>query len=216
LHIRELQPDVMLRARGIGNYGDYYTPEGFVPGSPENTDMPWFVIHMLGSSFSYDPVAENYKGAGWIIRNLVDAVAKGGNFMVGVGPDGNGRFHPAAIAQLREAGAWLKTNGEGIYATRAREGELWSEGEHVRFTRAKDGRRVYAYALEWPGKQMALRTVRARPESEIRMLGYPEPLRWRQDPERGTVIELPATLQDEGHRPSRFAVGFRIETASTG
>src|SRR4029453_5666242 len=34
-HIRTLQPDVMLRARGIGNYGDYYTPEGFVPGSRE-------------------------------------------------------------------------------------------------------------------------------------------------------------------------------------
>jgi len=213
LHLRKLQPDVMLRARGIGNYGDYYTPEGFVPGSPENTDMPWFVIHMLGSSFSYDPVAENYKGAAWIIRNLLDSVAKGGNFMVGIGPDGSGRFHPAAIAQLREAGEWLKINGEGIYATRAREGELWSEGEHVRFTRTKDSRRVYAYALKWPGKQMVLGTVRARPESEIRMLGYPEPLSWRQDPERGVVIELPSVLQNEARRPCRFAFGFRIETA---
>ncbi len=213
LHIRRLQPDVMLRARGIGNYGDYYTPEGFVPGSPENTDMPWFVIYPLGSSFSYEPVAENHKGAGWIIRNLVDSVAKGGNFMVGIGPDGRGRFHPTAIAQLREAGEWLKISGEGIYATRARTGELWSEGEHVRFTRTKDGRRVYAYALEWPGEQMILRTVRARPESVIRMLGYSEPLSWRQDPERGTVIELPAALQDEQRRPCRFAFGFRIETA---
>jgi alpha-L-fucosidase len=213
MHMRKLQPDVMLRARGIGNYGDYYTPEGFVPGSPENTDMPWFVIHALGSSFSYDPVPENYKGAGWIIRNLVDSVAKGGNFMVGIGPNGNGRFHPAAVAQLREAGEWLKINGEGIYATRPREGELWSEGEHVRFTRTKDGRRVYAYALQWPGKQMVLGTVRARPESEVCMLGYPEALNWRHDPQRGTVIELPAMLQDEGRRPGRFAFGFRMETA---
>jgi alpha-L-fucosidase len=30
LQLRALQPEVMLRARGIGNYGDYYTPEGFV------------------------------------------------------------------------------------------------------------------------------------------------------------------------------------------
>ena len=44
LHLRTIQPDVMFRARGIGNYGDYYTPEGFVPGSKENTDVPWFVI----------------------------------------------------------------------------------------------------------------------------------------------------------------------------
>ena len=45
LELRKMQPDVMLRARGIGNYGDYYTPEGFVPGGKENTDMPWFVIY---------------------------------------------------------------------------------------------------------------------------------------------------------------------------
>ena len=31
LMMRKLQPDVMLRNRGIGNYGDYYTPERVVP-----------------------------------------------------------------------------------------------------------------------------------------------------------------------------------------
>ncbi len=40
LRLRELQPDVMLRARGIGNCGDYYTPDGFVPGRKGNTDTP--------------------------------------------------------------------------------------------------------------------------------------------------------------------------------
>ena len=33
LKMRELQPQVMLRRRGIGNYGDYYTPERVVPGA---------------------------------------------------------------------------------------------------------------------------------------------------------------------------------------
>ena len=55
LALRPLQPDVMFRARGIGNYGDYYTPEGFVPGAKENTNMPWMVIYPLGGSFSYHP-----------------------------------------------------------------------------------------------------------------------------------------------------------------
>jgi alpha-L-fucosidase len=109
--IRGLQPDVMLRARGIGNYGDYYTPEGFVPGSRENTAMPWFVIYPLGRSFSYEPDPARHKGGAWIIRKLVDAVAKGGAFMVGIGPDANGRFHPTAVENLKEAGAWLRVNG---------------------------------------------------------------------------------------------------------
>ena len=47
LHLRKLQLDVMLRARSIGNYATYYTPEGFVPGSKENKNMPWMVIYSL-------------------------------------------------------------------------------------------------------------------------------------------------------------------------
>jgi len=131
IYLRKLRPDVMFRARGIGNYGDYYTPEGFVPNSKENTDTPWFVIHSLGSSFSYESDESKYKGAGWVVRNLVDAVSKGGNFMAGIGPDGDGRFHPTAIKQLKEAGQWLRINGEGIYATRPRAGDLWHQEDSI-------------------------------------------------------------------------------------
>ena len=61
------------------------------------------------------------------------STAKGGGFMIGVGPSAHGEFHPEAIRQMKGAGAWLKVNGEAIYATRPREGTLWSEGETVRY-----------------------------------------------------------------------------------
>jgi alpha-L-fucosidase len=209
--LRTLQPDVMLRARGIGNYGDYYTPEGFVPGSKENTAMPWFVIYPLGRSFSYEPDPARHKGGAWIVRNLVDAVAKGGGFMVGIGPDASGRFHPAAIENLREAGAWLAVNGEAIYATRPRDADLWHEGDHVRFTRSKDGRQVYAIVDEWPGDALTLRTVRAQPGSAVTLLGRPEPLEWTQDGQ-GLKVRLPASLADPARRPPGPAWAFRIQT----
>ena len=143
------------------------------------------------------------------MRNLVDSVAKGGNFMVGIGPDGNGRFHPTAISQLREAGEWLKVNGSGIYATRGREAELWSEGRNIRFTRTKDNRTVYAFALEWPGEKLVLKTVRPAKGSAIRMLGSREALKWSLSPE-GLEIQLPPGMQDESRRPCRLAWGFQI------
>jgi alpha-L-fucosidase len=209
-HLRKLQPDVMLRDRGIGSYGDYYTPEGFVPGAKENTDMPWMTIRGLGSSFSYDRNPANYKGAEWIVTSVVDATAKGGGFMVGIGPDGTGKFHPTAIAQLKEAGRWFAVNGEGIFGTRPREGVLWSEGEKVRFTRTKDGNTVYAFSIGWPGETLTLKTVRPRTDAGISLLGYPQQLRWHMDPQRGLRVQLPQALHEPAKRPCQWAYCFRI------
>jgi alpha-L-fucosidase len=234
LALRRIQPDIMFRARGIGNYGDYYTPERFVPGDKEATDMPWFVIYPLGQGFSYAGAQDRYKGSSWVIENLVDTVAKGGNFMVGVGPDRDGRFSPTVIDQLGEVGLWLRVNGEAIYDSRPRPGDLWKEGEEVtfsapqlanggkpsavgrnvpiRFTRSKDGRVLYAICLRWPGPSLSLNSVPARQDSKITLLGSGEPLRWRVDNGNKLVIEIPGSLQDEANRPCKVAWTFRIES----
>ena len=51
LKLREIQPNVMLRDRGIGNYGDYYTPERAIPQSLRVSSKPWFCINPLGQIF---------------------------------------------------------------------------------------------------------------------------------------------------------------------
>ena len=209
--IRELQPDVMLRNRGIGNYGDYYTPERVVPGSKEASDRPWFTIYPLGTDFSYDPVASNYKGTAWIVHNLADAVAKGGGLQIGVGPSAHGEFHPEAIRQMKGAGSWLKVNGEAIYDTRPRKGPLWYEGEAVRYTRSKDSRFVYGILTAWPGTQVTLRKVQPRPNSTVTLLGLKTPLKWKYDSAVGTTITLPENLQQDDSRPCEYAWSLKIE-----
>lgn len=213
LKMRELQPDVMLRMRGIGNYGDYFTPERVVPGSKELTEKPWFTIYPLGANFSYDPIASDYKGTEWIVRNLVETVAKGGALQVGIGPDGNGEFHTEAIRQMKGAGAWLKVNGEAIYATRPRAGTLWSEGRTVLYTRSKDSRFIYAILTQWPGAQIVLKTVRPETGSKVTLLGLQANLRWKFDPGRGTVITFPENLQEADNRPCEYAWSLKLEAA---
>jgi alpha-L-fucosidase len=212
LEMRKIQPNVMLRNRGIGNYGDYYTPERVVPGSQETSDRPWFTIYPLGTDFSYDPDAAKYKGTQWIVRNLADAVAKGGGFQVGVGPSAHGEFHPEALRQMKGAGAWLKVNGEAIYATRPREGTLWSEGERIRYTRSKDRRFVYAILTEWPGTQVVLKTVRPKAGSKVTLLGSRGDLPWKFDSAQGTTVTLPENLQQVGNRPCDYAWSLKFET----
>ncbi len=235
--LRRIQPDVMFRARGIGNYGDYYTPEGFVPGDKSATGMPWFVIYPLGRKWSWGGPNDHFKGSVWVIRNLADVVAKGGNFMVGIGPDRDGRFNPVALDQLKEVGDWLKVNGEAIYATRPRPGDLWKEGEDllpsdketdktppqdlsggnppIRFTQTKDARTIYAMCLGWPGSILRLKTIPASQVRNVTMLGLRQQLRSRSDEANGLAIELPAELETEQNRPCTTAWTFRLEMTSS-
>jgi len=213
LMARRLQPDVLMRERGIGAYGDYTTPENWVPASEGQTDKrvdrPWMVIYTLSGQFAYDPVASRYKPGSWILANLIDIVAKGGIFMPSIGPDASGRFHPAAIEQLEYVGDWLRVNGEAIYATRP--WKDYKEGDSIRFTRSKDHKHVYAISLKWPGDELCLKQVTAREGSKVFMLGVPTPLAWRTDSARGLVIEIPQPLQAERNRPCRQAYVFKIE-----
>jgi alpha-L-fucosidase len=208
--MRKWSPDLMIRARGIGNYGDYYQPEQFVPKAKENTGMPWMSICLLGKQFSYDPKAENYKGAPWVIHNLIDCVAKGGSFMVCLGPDEKGNFHPTAMKQLEEVGKWLKVNGEGIYETRER--EEWKIDD-IYFTRSKNHKTVYAFTEKWPGTEMIIPSLSPKKGSKVYLFGYKKSLKWSQTNE-GVKVIIPNELQSPENRPCEHAWGFKIKAGN--
>jgi alpha-L-fucosidase len=217
--LRQIQPDILLRIRGIGNYGDYYTPEGVVPQEMAETDMPWMVIYPLGRTFSYEPVERYHKSPEWVIRNLIQCTAAGGNFMVGIGPDANGWFHPKTIYILEEVGAWLRINGEAIYNTRPTGSGSrmpWREGQDLFFSRSKDHRMNYAFCTgnSWKeirqGKSLRLASITGRHGLRVSILGCSGELPCRQE-DQTLVIEIPPDIKNQVKRLSAIAGVFRFE-----
>ncbi len=60
---------------------------------------------------------DDFKSADFIVHQLVDIVSKNGNLLLNVGPRADGTIPEEVQQVLLEVGAWLKTNGEGIYGT---------------------------------------------------------------------------------------------------
>ena len=189
---RKNQPGLIIVNRAVGGrYENYRTPEQEIP--EHELPYPWETCMTLGDSWSYKP-DDNYKPARKILHMLVDVVAKGGNYLLNVGPDANGELPAVAVARLQEIGAWMQVNGAAIYASRAiapyRDGKL-------RYTALKDGSVNAIYLVdenEVLPEHIAFTGLMPAPGAQLRVLGEDVALHWKRDGQRG-VVELPAALR---------------------
>ncbi len=208
--LRKLQPDCMFSDRGLGPYGDFTSPERWIPAGagkadPRVKNRTWQVCDTIGTHWSYVP-DELYKDKTVLLHNMIDIVAKGGTFVLDQGPMPNGRFPQEAVDLLESVGRWLAVNGEAIYATRPH--DPYKEGEKIYYTRSKDGKQVHVIRIGWPFPRFTFTGVIPRAGSKVFMLGVDEPVDWRV--EGGTVtVEIPPAFNDK--MPCEYAYCFRVE-----
>ena len=129
--VHKLQPDCMVSGRlGNGWYdfavmADNKYPEGAL-------QAPWqSAASMFDETWSYrswQKRGDKHEKAMEKLRSLINVVSHGGNFLLNIGPRGDGSVVEFESDVLKEIGAWLKENGEAIYGTEAspfREDFVW-------------------------------------------------------------------------------------------
>jgi alpha-L-fucosidase len=155
-NLRKLQPSVIINDR-TDAAADFRSREGDgALGNFENR-YPWELCTTITDGpWGYDPSAK-IKPLDHLIRLLVSAVGRDGNFILNVGPRPDGQIDPAQAERLREIGAWLGKYGESIYSTR---GGPYLPGDFgVSTYRDKT---IYLHILAPAGKTLALPALPAK------------------------------------------------------
>ncbi len=181
---------------------------------------PWQTDTSNGDWYYNDN--HGYKSSAQVIHMLTDIVSKNGNLLLNIVQYPDGSLPPESQLLLKEMAAWIKVNGEAIYATRP--WKIYGEGptaaaaghfkeednytaQDIRFTTKNNV--LYATTLAEPSGQIKILSLGTNSKlldkkiKDVHMLGYNKKLEWRQESDHLLVI-LPEKL------PTPFGSSLKI------
>lgn len=118
--VYDLNPSVLVNRRVGYDFGDYLDAgDNVIPSASQTMTKYWETCGTTNNSWAYKSYDDDWKSVREMLYYLVDIASKGGNYLLNIGPDGKGHVPESSAEGLREIGAWLKTNGDAIYGTKA-------------------------------------------------------------------------------------------------
>lgn len=112
--VKKNQPQSLISGRIGHGLGDYETL-GDMEMPVENREGLWESIDVTNDSWGYAWYDRNWKSPHQIIEKLTTAVARGGTYLLNVGPDGQGLVPNAVSASFKTVGNWLKAYPFTVY-----------------------------------------------------------------------------------------------------
>jgi len=166
-YVHALDPNIVVTR------GEMETPEQNIPNAA--LPGPWETCMTMGTQWQYKPTNETYKSGTELIEKLVEIRAKGGNFLMNIGPKPNGEIPIEQEERLREIGLWMFVNNESIKNVRTvptsiKDGDMW-------FTKDKDDNTAYVLISgqkDWfKGfrRSFLLKNIKATKNTAVSVLG---------------------------------------------
>ncbi len=144
--VQKYQPDCLVNSRIGGGYGDYVSlGDMHIPAIRPKADV-WETVDTTNNSWSYAWYDQNWKSPKTICERLVRVAARGGSYMLNVGPKGDGSLPENAVETLEKSGEWVQSHGEAIYGT---SGSPFDQGFSWGDLTSK-GNDLYLHVFDWP------------------------------------------------------------------
>lgn len=143
--VHKNQPGALVSGRVGYNLGDYQTL-GDMEVPLENIEGLWESVDVTNDVWGYAWYDQNWKSPKQILKNLISTIARGGTYMLNIGPDGLGDIPEFVSKALQASGKWIARYPQVVYGT---EPSPWKHalpwGDVV-----KQGNKLYLNVYEWP------------------------------------------------------------------
>ncbi|MDF3144574.1 MULTISPECIES: alpha-L-fucosidase [unclassified Streptomyces] len=125
--------------------GDFVTPEQTVPAEP--MDRPWETCATMNGNWGYTDWAEGlYRPVKDIIQEMVTVVSRDGNYLLNIGPKGDGSVTAGSVTILNGLASWMATHSDSIHGT---SGSPFATGPSWGRITKKNGK-LFAHVFNWP------------------------------------------------------------------
>ena len=192
--VRQLQPDILINNRS-GIPEDFTTPEQHI----EASSAPWEACMTMNDSWGFQRADDDWKSPKTVVRNLLTCTRDGGNYLLNIGPQGDGSIPEPSVAILTSVGRWMDIHGELIHTA---EPCNVKRSTFALFTRR--GKTLYIHAYFWPGQTLAVGGLQQKVLS-AKLYATKEPVKFEQEEFRVRFLSLP------GGPPDPIATVLEVE-----
>ena len=181
-----LQPEIIVNNRNALP-GDFATPEQHITAD----QRAWESCMTMNDSWGYQRADDNWKSSKTIVRNLVTCAHDTGNYLLNIGPKGDGSIPQESVGILTAVGKWMERNGQAIYQSEKCQP---ARSNFAGFSRR--GNTLYMHVHFWPGSTVLLGGLRNKVTS-ARLLAEGREVKFDQDDFRVRFTGLPEKAPDE-------------------
>lgn len=146
-YMKEISPNIIVNervCRGF-NLGDFECPEQFIP--EKALSRSWETCQTMNNAWGYKKSSEKYyRTTKSIVQELVTVASREGNYLLNIGPKGDGTITDGSKKILNGIGTWMKTYSDSIYGTTRNpftKDPSWG-------TYTRKGKTIYTHVFKWP------------------------------------------------------------------
>lgn len=195
-YMKSLNPNLLVNERVCRSFGlgDFECPEREIPDKNSVPKRPWETCQSMNDAWGYKKSLEkSYCPIKNLIQDLAMVASEGGNYLLNIGPRGNGQMTDGSKKALNSISKWMKKNSASIYGVSAspfKKDPSWG-------TYTRKDKTIYAHVYQWPKKgTLVMKQYKNKKIKKITVMGKSKKLKYKIQGNKVTV-KVPKKAPDK-------------------